>query len=451
LSERSLKQRLFGVSALWVAATVVIVGAVLFYLFTSNVERAARSDMLASLNRLIAVIDPEMPAPAITEPLPDPRYSVPMSGQYWQIELEGGATTRSRSLWDTTLTTPNLSTPGQEVLSTVRGPQQRPTAALTKLVQFQTAQKRKTYRVTVAQDRQVLDDSIHKFGGDLALTLVVLAASLVGAASVQVGYGLRPLFALRDDVEAIRRGTKARLDGPYPSEVNPLVAEINELLSAREKSEAFAKARASDLAHGLKTPLSVLRTTAERIEVNGDAETAKTLAGLVDEMSDRINYQLRLARLKVRTQSRSGGSSLHAALDSTLAVLKKTHRGEALEWVVESAGELMLDIDRNDLLELLGIVLENASEWATSRVLVRTFEEDWFASICIDDDGQGLTDEQMQSLGIRGKRYDESRPGNGLGLAIAFEIASLNRGALEFKRSDLGGLTVLLRLPRHSS
>jgi signal transduction histidine kinase len=396
---------------------------------------------------LIAVIDPEAAVPAITEPLPDPRYSVPMSGRYWQIQLAGGATTRSRSLWDAVLETPSLDRPGQEAFSTVPGPTERPAAALTKLVQFKTGQGIKTYRVTIAQDRQVLDDSIKAFGSDLAVTLVLLAVSLVAAASVQVGYGLKPLLSLRSDIEAIRRGSKARLEATYPTEVSPLVSEINELLSAREKTEEFAKARASDLAHGLKTPLSVLRTTAERVRSHGDLETAETLASLVGEMSDRVDYQLRLARLKVRTGSHSGGASLNAALASTISVLKKTHHGEALQWTEELTVDLAVDIDRNDLLELLGVVLENASEWAASHVHVATARIDGFAVITIDDDGPGISDEQMQNLGVRGKRLDESRSGSGLGLAIAIEIAGLNKGALEFKRSSLGGFCVMLKLP----
>jgi signal transduction histidine kinase len=448
LSERSLKQRLFGLSALWVTGTVIIVGAVLLSLFTANIERAAHADMLASLNRLIAVIDPEAAAPAITEPLPDPRYSIPMSGRYWQIELDGGTTTRSRSLWDAILATPSLDRPGQEAFSTVQGPQEHPVAALTKLVQFETGQGLKTYRVTIAQDRQVLDDSIKAFGSDLALTLLVLAVSLVAAASVQVRYGLKPLLSLRSDIEAIRRGAKARLDATYPTEIGPLVSEINELLSAREKTEEFAKTRASDLAHGLKTPLSVLRTIAERVRSRGDLETAETLASLVGEMSDRVDYQLRLARLKVRTGSHSGGASLNAALARTISVLKKTHHGESLQWSEELTEDLAVDIDRNDLLELLGVVLENASEWAAGQVRVATARDGEFAVITIEDDGPGLSDEQMESLGVRGKRLDESRSGNGLGLAIAIEIANFNKGALEFKRSSLGGFCVLLRLPK---
>jgi signal transduction histidine kinase len=165
-------------------------------------------------------------------------------------------------------------------------------------------------------------------------------------------------------------------------------------------------------------------------------------------MSDRIDYQLRLARLKMRTGSHTGNASLNAALNSTIAVLKKTHRGEALQWAVDLAEDLTVNIERNDLLELLGILLENASEWAASRVHVATARDGECAMITIDDDGAGLSSEQMESLGVRGKRLDESRSGNGMGLAIALEIAGLNKGSLEFKRSTLGGFCALLKLPQ---
>ncbi|MBL8595068.1 MAG: sensor histidine kinase, partial [Devosia sp.] len=232
-----------------------------------------------------------------------------------------------------------------------------------------------------------------------------------------------------------------------PAEVLPLVGEVNELLSQQQKSMEFARARAADLAHGLKTPLSVLRNLAAHMQTTGQGTAAEQVDEIVGEMDDRVEYQLRLSRLRMRTRAHQLSASLNEAVDRTVAVLSRTQEGEELDWQIELVPDLKVDIDRHDLMELVGVILENAAKWGKSQVRVAARRDGEFAELTIADDGPGLTEEQIARLGVRGQRHDESRRGSGLGLAIALEVVALNAGTVHFERAAEGGLAATVRLP----
>ena len=446
MSSHSLRFRLLAGAAIWVTLALLLTGAVLLFLFRANVERATLADMEASLARLVSTMvpgtDPVVPA----QPLADPRYATPYGGLYWQIEgPDGDAVARSRSLWDHVLPV-GPEGDGADTLSSIPGPDGQMLAALVRPVSFDTPAGPVGYRITLAEDRSILDQTIRDFGADMTLALLVLGIAMLLAAGLVIQLGLRPLSAVRRGLEEVRHGTADQLADNHPTEVLPLVAEVNELLSLRDRSVAFARARAADLAHGLKTPLQVLTATADRLR-GTDPANAAALDEITSEMSDRIDYQLRLARLRLRSGSDVLSASLNNALSRSASVVRKTREGEALCWDVALGDDLRVNIDRHDLLELTGVVLENAAKWARSRVAVGVRRSGDKVEVQIEDDGPGLSEEQIARLGVRGRRFDESRPGSGLGLAIATEILALNGGEAAFTRSTLGGLSVTLRLP----
>ncbi|HEY0918867.1 ATP-binding protein [Devosia sp.] len=446
MKQRSLRLRLLIGAAIWVTLTVLVTGAAIFYLFRASVERDTRADLEATLDRLSALIQPGAQGALLREPLPDPRYELPYGGVYWQIQSTGGIVLdRSRSLWDHVLHMPDGADLRQ--LATLAGPDGQTLAGLARHVAFGAAGGGQAYLVTVAEDRSILDQTIREFGSDMALTLLTLGIAILGAAWLVVQTGLSPLDALRRGIEAVRRGDADKLVDGYPSEVLPLVAEVNELLALRGKSVEFARARAADLAHGLKTPLQVLTATADKLRKAGDQGNAAAIDDIVAEMSDRIDYQLRLARLRLRAQSDVISTSLNTALTRTVSVIRQTHAGESLAWNLGLGPDTAVNIDGSDLLELAGVLLENAAKWARNRVDVTVRPADAFAEVIIADDGPGLTEEQIARLGVRGRRLDESRRGSGFGMAIAMEILELNNGAAVLGRSELGGLAVTLRLP----
>jgi len=448
MNPRSLRLRLLGGAALWIILALLIAGFAIGWMFTGNVERSMRDGLSASLNRLVAQIDPLAEEPVPGDALPDPRYAIPLSGMYWQVETAATDDSwRSRSLGDHVLDTGAAVAPGgAERFGTLAGPGAQPLSAMVREVSFSSDAGPRVFRVTLAEDRALLDESIRRFGGDLMLALAVLGLALILAAWLQVQLGLKPLEHLREGIGAVRRGEAQKLPR-YPAEVLPLVGEVNELLSQQQKSMEFARARAADLAHGLKTPLSVLRNLAAHMQTKGDAEAGEQVDQIVGEMDDRVEYQLRLSRLRMRTRAHQLSASLNETVDRTIAVLSRTQEGEELDWQVDLAPGLMVDIDRHDLMELVGVILENAAKWGKSQVRVVGRADGGFAEITISDDGPGLTEEQIARLGVRGQRHDESRRGSGLGLAIALEVVALNAGTVHFARAAEGGLAATVRLP----
>lgn len=435
---------MMGLAVVWVVASLIAAGLALQYLFSVNIERTSRQDMEAALSRLAAVIVPTTPAPSLSVPLPDPRYATPFGGRYWQIEaLDNGEVTRSRSLWDFVLEAPA----SDNMVHYDTGPDNRHLILLTRRLEIEGTAGSRAYLVTVGQDHGPLHEAAQRFARDVTQVLLLLGGLIILAAWLQIRLGLAPIGRVRRAIEAVRRGDVGRLQGQFPSELNPLVQEVNGLLEARETMMERARSRAADLAHGLKTPLAAVDGIADRIREKGGHADADLLQDLTFEMSERIDYQLRLAALRVRTSSHAARSSLNTAVIRTLTVLKKTGRGEGLHWIAELTDDCWVDIHRQDLMELVGVTLENAAKWASSRVTVRTSCEDGGAVVEVCDDGPGIPHEQLQSLGVRGRRLDESLPGSGLGLAIAAEILDINHGSMSFSRAQIGGLIVTLRLP----
>ncbi|MEQ1770818.1 MAG: HAMP domain-containing sensor histidine kinase, partial [Devosia sp.] len=342
-----------------------------------------------------------------------------------------------------TLATGAVGDDGTEHFVALPGPSDQSLSALIRTVRFDG----NGFRVTLAENRAVLNESVMRFGWQLAVALGVLGVALVVAAWFQVRLGLAPLEKVRASIEALRNKPDARLLPEFPREVMPLVGEVNALMETQESAISFARKRAADLAHGLKTPLSVLEGVAGKLNDAGDFDTSKTLGDLTAEMADRIDYQLRLSRLRMRTEAHQLRASLNSAVTRSVSVLQKTREGEVLDWQLESGKDVAVDMDSHDLIELVGVLLENAAKWAAHRVSITIVPDGGSARLCISDDGPGLPDDQIELIGQRGVRLDETRQGSGLGLAIAKEITALNRGTIHFARAHEGGLSVTVTLP----
>ena len=439
---------MMGLAVVWVVTSLLAAGLALQYLFSINIERSTREDMDATLKRLAAVIVPTTDVPSLSSPLPDPRYSTPFGGRYWQIEaLDTGQIARSRSLWDFVLDVPAAN----DTVYHQPGPDGRQLILLSRQLEIATNVGPRAYRVTVGEDHGPIQEATQRFARDVTQVLIVLGFLIVLAAWLQIRLGLSPIEAVKVAIEGVRRGDLARLEGRFPTELQPLVQEVNGMLDSRETMMERSRARAADLAHGLKTPLAAVHGIAERLRDKGNDAEADLLQDLSFEMSERIDYQLRLAALRVRTSAHSMRSSLNTAVLRTLTVLKKTGRGESLHWVAELAADCWVDVHRQDLMELVGITLENAAKWASARVVVRSKSHGDHAILEICDDGPGIPAEELQSLGKRGFRLDETLPGYGLGLAIAAEILEINRGSMVFTEAPGGGLVVTLTLPLSSA
>ena len=429
---------------IWVAVSLVAAGLALQYLFSVNISRSSREDMEAALARLAAVIVPTSAVPSLTTPLPDPRYATPFGGRYWQIEaLDTGEMTRSRSLWDFVIE----AAARDSVVHREAGPDGQHLILLTRLFEIESDGKLRPFLVTVAQDHGPLHEATQQFSRDTAQVLLLLGGLIILAAWLQIRLGLLPIGRVKRAIEAVRSGDTERLEGSFPTELQPLVQEVNGLLDARESMMERARARAADLAHGLKTPLAAMHGIAERLRDTGHEAEADLLQDLSYEMSERVDYQMRLAALHARATAHATRSSLNTAVIRTLTVLKKTGRGENLHWIAELSDDCYVDVHRQDLMELVGITLENAAKWASSRIIIRSKHDAGKAVLEICDDGPGIPEDQLKLLGTRGLRLDQTLPGSGLGLSIAADILEMNQGSMRFSRAEVGGLVVTITLP----
>jgi signal transduction histidine kinase len=423
---------------------IAILGFALAYLLERNSSEVQNSRVQAAFEQVVSALDSSGGLPVGHEALPDPRYLIPASGSYWQItEVATGRVERSRSLWDFTIPTP-LDLNG---FAEAEGPSAQHLVSFAQTIKLKTESGDQPFRVLVAEERHSSILKGSRFGRDMTAALAFMFLAIMTAAVIQVRLVLSPIRRLRAAIEQIRHNNSTGIRGDFPEELSPLISELNDLLVIRENSLQFARARAADLAHGIKTPLSVFLSIADDLDARGDHKTAETVRELSAEISDRIGYQLQLARLRMRSRSEVIDTSLSESLRSTLAVLQRTHKGELLEWDITGVDDVHVDIDRHDLVELLGTLLENACKWATSQVALKVETDGDIASLTISDDGPGVSDDQLSSLGFRGRRLDESRPGSGMGLSIAKDIASLNKGSLSYARASTGGLKVTLALP----
>jgi signal transduction histidine kinase len=439
----SLRLRLLLGGAAWIAVALVTSWAFIFASFSSLIDTDRRADLEASLNRLVAEIDPDATVPLPEGPLSDPRYDTPLGGVYWQVKvLDSGDVIRSRSLWDIELPA-QAPADGRADFRQFAVPDGPLLVALTRTIRINRSDgTERRFLVTVGEERNTESDPIGRFGTTLALFLAILALMLIVAAAVQVHFGLEPLRTLKRNIAGIRAGKAERLAADVSDELRPVVEEINELLDAHDATNGFARERAADLAHGLKTPLAILGATADRLRTQGDVVNADALRLLTEQMNERVDYQLRLAQLRFRTRALGVSSSVNEAVLRSVAVLRKNSDGERLNWLIDIEDQLEVDMDRHDLMELVGILLENAQQWARQRISIRGARHGDLVDLVIEDDGVGLSDEQIEKLGQRGVRLDERSHGHGLGLAIAFEIMRLNRGSLQLGRSGMGGLIV---------
>jgi signal transduction histidine kinase len=283
---------------------------------------------------------------------------------------------------------------------------------------------------------------IHLYGH--ATAAVAIACMIAGLIVVRAA--IRPLDAIRQRLVDVRKGRERRLQGAYPSEVQPLVDDLNALLAHNEQIVTRANARAGDLAHGLKTPLAVLANEAGGLAETGDAELAATIAQQVALMQRQVDYHLAHARAAAAGAMPHARSSIAESADGLRRALLRLHapRGLRIDVTVDPAE--VFHGRREDLDEMLGNLLDNACKWARSRVGVSSTRTADRVTIVVEDDGDGLDASMRERVLQRGVRADEAAPGSGLGLAIVRDIAELYGGSIALHASPLGGLRAELTL-----
>ena len=277
-------------------------------------------------------------------------------------------------------------------------------------------------------------------------TLVGFGVAFILAGIWQFRVALVPFGRLREQLSRLRDGSGERIEGQYPTEVQPLVNDLNSLLEHRERIARRALAKAGDLAHGLKTPLAVLAQEAEQLEAAGQSESAATIGAQVERMRRQVDYHLTQARATTPGNVAGARCGVLVSVEGLVRTLEKLYAARALRIEVDVAAGLVVRGQREDLDEMLGNLLDNACKWAKSRVAVRSEQDGGMVAVIVDDDGPGLPLSMREQVMRRGVRADEAAPGSGLGLAIVGDLAQLYEGTIALEDSPLGGLRARLRL-----
>jgi signal transduction histidine kinase len=446
MSLGSLRLRLLlaGAVSIFVALGLAAVG--LTMLFKQHVERRVDAELSVYLNQLAAGLDRSASGDLAVVHLPaDPRFRQPLSGLYWQIDVEHGKVLRSRSLWDSALSLPP-ETNADDVARhhEISGPDGAKLYLLQRYIELPDRLGGTKALLAVALQAEDIREAVRSFASELVPFLLLIGTLLAAASWVQVSIGLRPLTAVRTRLAAIRSGEVQRLGKEFPDEVRPLAEEIDALLNERENAIEKAKGRAADLAHGFKTPLQVLNVEAERLKSKGESEIASEISSLTEAMRRHVDRELARARLSYSAKDAKAG--VKAVIDRVVRVMQRTPQGQDLEWSLSVPQELNARIDADDLAEVLGNLIENAALHAKSSVSITARSQAGNIEIAVADDGPGIAEERQQEILARGRRLDTRSDGAGLGLAIVTDVLDAWGGSLALANGN-PGLIATVHLP----
>lgn len=455
LGRRSIASRLFLSAAFWSVSILLIAGFALSQLYGHTAEQDFDSRLAFYLKALVAdVASPAEETRTGPGQLGEPQFELSLSGWYWQItrlDKSPPEIKTSRSLFGARLTP--LATDAAQAFPGLRkgyviGPDDRRLRMVERNIDIDEDGR---FLVQVAATTDDIEDEINAFRLSLAVTFAVLALALSVSTALQLRFGLAPLRRLRQGLGAVRSGEAARIEGAFAPDIAPLAGEINLLIGANLEVTERARTHVGNLAHGLKTPLSILVNEADA-DKGPLAAKVREQAGV---MQDQINYYLDRARAAARAVNYGAGAPVEPMLAGLLRAFQKIHAGRRFDIALSGGAALRFRGEKQDFEEMAGNLIDNAAKWARGQIRVSVRPDTGmdaagrqFFFVAIEDDGPGLAPEQRAAAVKRGQRLDETKPGSGLGLSIVADLAGLYGGGLELSQSALGGLQAVLRLPR---
>ena len=460
LGTRSIAVRLFLSAAFWSLLILLLAGVTLSAINRRSAE-VDFDERLSVYGRALAanVANPGEDAKSVIGQLGEPMFELPLSGWYWQITPQDGDPDdikASRSLFAERL--PTLEQNGVPVgLGGSRkgyaiGPDDRRLRIVERVIE---TDDKHHYLVQVAASPEEVELDIRSFNLALGLTLSLLGLALILSTVLQVRFGLMPLRRLGAGVAAIRRGDAEKIDGRFPRDIAPLANELNLLIVANREIVDRARTHVGNLAHALKTPLSVIVN--EAASQGGGAEAGALSVKVRDQvqiMRDQVTYYLDRARAAARSTVIGTVTDIRPVIEGLVRTFGKIYRDRGISFEAELPDGLRFRGERQDLEDLVGNLVDNAGKWAEGKVVVSvsTINDPGELGpsallITVDDDGQGLDEDARSVVTRRGRRLDESKPGSGLGLSIVTDLAGTYGGSFTLAESPLGGLRAILRLP----
>lgn len=447
MSTRSLFVRLVASATILIILALTLATIGLRTIFNQEIERRAADELTQIVKTIAAQVRVDVDgSPVLDVALPDPRFTAPYGGIYWQVSRDDGRSARSRSLWDYALKGADSGPGAEKRLTDIGGPNGSTLLAVAQKIFIASPRGDDVaLNIVAALDRTDVAASQHSVLRLLILSVATLGVILIVAMAFFIRLALRPFGALRRGLQAIHSGTSDVLSGDFPDEVQNVVDDLNRLVAFQHLALDRAKTQAGDLAHGLKTPLAVLAAV-------GRQAANEKCAHLADPIEEQV-AQMRRQVDRVLARARAGGV---AALGRRVVVAPTAQKvvraferlpdAEAFTWECRVSPDATFPGDEGDLTEMLGNLLDNARKWAKSRVRLVVTTTPTTLTLQIEDDGPGLPAERASQI-TRGRRWDEEQPGTGFGLAITQELAQGYQGSLELGRSELGGLCAIVMIP----
>ena len=437
----SLSRRMILIAAAWIALLLAGGGFALDRVLAGAITRNFDEQLEYVLTALIvsAEIGPQGEVIFNREPA-DQRFLEPYSGLYWQVSAKGREDFPSRSLWDRRLGTGQPHSDRDVHSYDSRQFRSERLRILERDVKLPGAPT--VWRFQVAQSRDGLDAQIATLRRILIRSFGLLALGLLALAALQTFYGLLPLKRVRAEIAKMRAGKSSRVDAPMPVEVAPMVEELNALIAHNDRQAEEARRHAGNLAHALKTPLTVIMNAAT---AQAD-DLGETVVREARTMRRQVDHHLARARAVGRRGSAHSRAEVWPSVESVERAVSRLYQHVRID--ADGPKNLAAHVERQDLDEMLGNLIENAAKYGGGSVFVTVRAEAGFVEILVEDDGAGIPEEDRVRIFDRGVRLDTGKPGTGLGLAIVRDVAEIYEGTVALEESeDLGGLLVRLRLP----
>ncbi len=455
LAGRSIAVRLAVSSVFWSFAILLIAGLILSALYRDNTERAFDQRLLVYASNLASDLVAPGPPDRDLGPIGDPRFELPLSGWYWQVgrpDAPPREIRSSKSLFGTNLA--GLAPPGdQQRFGDIRqgyGP--APDGRLLRIVERDIdLGEDGRFVIRVGGLAEDIDRDVRRFNYSLIVTFALLGLALGFTTLLQIRFGLQPLRNLRTGLSSIRRGEAERIPGDYPQDIAPLAQDLNLLLDTNREILERARTQVGNLAHALKTPLSIIVNEVE----SAPDDVAAKVREQATVMRDQVNYYLDRARAAALAGTLGSVTEVEPVIAGLTRTFAKIYRDRGLAIGVSIPPGTRFRGERQDLEEMVGNLIDNACKWAVTHVgvTVEVKREDDRSrlAIVVDDDGPGLPEDSRAQVLKRGRRLDESKPGSGLGLSIVADLAALYRGSLALGEAPEGGLRASLDLPGDSA
>ncbi len=454
----SLAFRLFISAAVWLLIVLPIAALVLIQLYQDSIEqeydRQLTFYLIDLLGKTSGIEDGRVKLRAIPK---DPAFETPFSGTYWQIKEIGES--NSPQLSSDSLVSEILALPSEAGFAAnedlirvayVEGPKSEQLRIMEQEIRDGEGANQRRYSIAVAIDSSVIATSKAEFTRDLAIAFTILGFGLAAATFFQVQFGLRPLRAIGLGLAAIRSGKAERLEGDLPIEIKPLQKQLNALIKSNSDIVERARMHVGNLAHALKTPLSVISNEAQ----GQQSSLAKKVIEQAHIMRDQVTHHLERARMAAHSSVISGVTDVLPVFQALIRTLEKIHEHRPVTLKLECPQTAKFRGEKHDLEEMIGNLLDNACKWAASEVVLSARllkggdnENNGRLIILVDDDGPGLSEDERVKAVQRGRRLDESKPGSGLGLSIVADLSHLYNGTLELDESPKNGLRAKLVLP----